>query len=84
MDTLDTSQYLFTQIKDKLKLNIIYSANFFYSSILGKGYLDRSVLGNTHFFTFGVEDGEGVLFLLNVNSCGGVDPILMLLYELML
>ena len=50
-----------------------------YSSMLGKGYLDNRDLGKFHCFSFGVELGEGVLFLLKVKSCGGVEPILMLL-----
>ena len=47
-----------------------------YSSIIGRGYLDNRELGKIHFFTFGAKLGEGVLSLLKVNSCGGVDPSL--------
>ena len=34
--------------------------------MLGKGYLDNRDLGKFHRFSFGVELGEGVLFLLKV------------------
>ena len=47
--------------------------------MLGKGYLSKTDEGKDHFFTFGVELGEGEFFFLKVKSCGGVAPILRLL-----
>ena len=47
--------------------------------MFGRGYLVNRDVGKPHFFTFGVAFGEGVVFLLRVNSCSGVDPILKLL-----
>ena len=51
----------------------------FYSAMLGRGYLSKRDEGKDHFFTFGVELGDGELFFLKVNSRGGVAPILRLL-----
>ena len=61
------------------KLNIYRRQIKFYSSMFGRGYLVNRDVGKPHFFTFGVAFGEGVVFLLRVNSCSGVDPILKLL-----